>query len=566
MPDKSNKLIQFFKEFKKRKVGQVLIAYAGISAVIIGIIPIIEEELSLPPITSTLILILLIIGLPIAGILTWGYQMKSKEEKLPEKEDNKKDKPLPETQIPPEKSIVVLPFENISPDPDQEYFSDGLTEEIITDLSHIHDLLVISRSSAMTFKGTKKKAMEIAQDVNVKYILEGSVRKDGNDLRITAQLINSTNDSHIWAEKYTGTLDEVFDIQEQVSKSIVDSLRIKLSSKEQAQILERPFNNVQAYECYLKARHEYWKWTEEGLKQAEIIIKNGLKNLGENELFYTALGVVYNTYFDTTISKNMAYLHKAEDCAHKIFTLNPNSSYGNLIMGYVHYNRGKVKEAVRYEKQALKTNPNNYDASVYLSCWISHLGKGFEARPIMKKALEADPLNPLLYGFSAMIEMYNGEFSLSVNATAKMLSMSPNITIFQYLHAKCLAFNNQYEEVYKLADLMIKDSPQSIWTQATAFLKYALQGDKTKALQTATDELKNAMKYNTFYPIMMADKYALINETTEALFWLDYGINYGCINYPFLNEYDPFLENIRSDVRFKKLMKRVKKEWESYEV
>ncbi len=117
-----------------------------------------------------------------------------------------------------EKSIIVLPFENLSPDPNQEYFSDGLTEEIITDLSHIHDLLVISRSSAMTFKGTKKKIGEIVKDVNVRYALEGSVRKAGNNLRITAQLIDGVNDTHIWADKYSGTMDDIFDIQEKVSQ------------------------------------------------------------------------------------------------------------------------------------------------------------------------------------------------------------------------------------------------------------------------------------------------------------------------------------------------------------
>jgi TolB-like protein len=123
-----------------------------------------------------------------------------------------------------EKSIIVLPFENISSDPEQEYFSDGLTEEIITDLSHIHDLLVISRSSAMTFKRTKKTIPEIAKSVNVRYVLEGSVRKAGNNLRITAQLIDALTDTHLWAEKFSGTLDDVFDIQEKVSSSIVYAL------------------------------------------------------------------------------------------------------------------------------------------------------------------------------------------------------------------------------------------------------------------------------------------------------------------------------------------------------
>ena len=152
-----------------------------------------------------------------------------------------------------EKSIIVLPFENMSSDPEQEYFSDGLTEEIITDLSHINDLLVISRSSAMTFKGTKKKIGEIASDVNVRYVLEGSVRKAGYNLRITAQLIDGITDSHIWAEKFSGTMDDVFDIQEKVSRSIARSLKLKLSNEENERISQRPIDNAQTYEYYLKA-------------------------------------------------------------------------------------------------------------------------------------------------------------------------------------------------------------------------------------------------------------------------------------------------------------------------
>ena len=161
-----------------------------------------------------------------------------------------------------EKSIIVLPFENISPDPDQDYFSDGLTEEIITDLSHIQDLLVISRSSAMTFKGTKKKISEIVREVNVHYALEGSVRKAGNNIRITAQLIDGINDSHIWAEKYSGTLDDIFDIQEKVSRALTDSLKIKLSPEDKKKFQERTIDNAFAYDRFLRAYSEILSWTK----------------------------------------------------------------------------------------------------------------------------------------------------------------------------------------------------------------------------------------------------------------------------------------------------------------
>jgi adenylate cyclase len=175
-----------------------------------------------------------------------------------------------------EKSIIVLPFENISPDPDQEYFSDGLTEEIITDLSQIQSLRVISRNSSMMLKGTRKATKTIAKELNVQYVLEGSVRKAGNNLRIVAQLIDAKTDTHLWAEKYRGILDDIFDMQEKVSQSIVNALKVKLTPKEDSQIPEqiairqeavlspeekrviekKPTENIEAYNLYLRGRYK----------------------------------------------------------------------------------------------------------------------------------------------------------------------------------------------------------------------------------------------------------------------------------------------------------------------
>jgi TolB-like protein len=201
-----------------------------------------------------------------------------------------------ESKHPLANSIIVLPFENISPDPDQEYFSDGLTEEIITDLSHINDLLVISRSSAMTFKGTKKRIGEIAEEVNVHYVLEGSVRKAGNNLRITAQLIDGINDSHIWAEKYNGTLDDVFDIQGKVSGSIANELKIKLSFSEKKKIHEKPIDNVFVYDCYKRAYPEMMSMSLERLENGLNLLQKGLDIAGENAVIYAGMAFGYFQY------------------------------------------------------------------------------------------------------------------------------------------------------------------------------------------------------------------------------------------------------------------------------
>ncbi len=478
-----------------------------------------------------------------------------------------KKMPMVKTKVPEqEKSIIVLPFENMSSDPEQEYFSDGLTEEIITDLSHIHDLLVISRSSAMTFKGTNQTIPEIVKKVNVRYVLEGSVRKAGNNLRITAQLIDATTDAHLWAEKFKGTLDDIFDIQEEVSRKIVDALKVKLTQKENKQLAERAIENFQALECYLKARNEIWSWTEDGLKRAQQLIENGIRLFGENELFLSSLGMINTQFFNAAIDKDLNYLQKAEEYAKKILDMNPESSDVHSLLGFIYYNRGEVKRAAKEEKQALEINPNNSEALSLLPCFYSHLGRPSDGRPIIKKALEIDPMNPVIYGYSAMLEMYDGRFKSALESCSMMYLMSPENPFFRVWYAFILSYNQRFEEAYKLFDLVVKETPKSIWAQSALFYKFSLKGDKKNALQAVTEELKNSMKLNTIYPITIAGRYALIKEKEEALDWLEYGINYGCINYPFLNEYDPFLENIRGEERFKKLMVRVKHEWENFEV
>jgi serine/threonine-protein kinase len=160
---------------------------------------------------------------------------------------------VPETET---QSIVVLPFENLSPDPGNEYFADGLTEELITDLSQVSRLRVVSRTSAMMFKGARKSIQSIAREIGVQYALEGTVRKAGTSLRITAQLIDAGCDAHVWAGKFSGTLDDVFDIQETVSREIVDALKVQLTPEEDRRMAARPIDNVTAYDSYLRAIEE----------------------------------------------------------------------------------------------------------------------------------------------------------------------------------------------------------------------------------------------------------------------------------------------------------------------
>jgi len=484
------------------------------------------------------------------------------EEFSPFKSNKKDIEPRP----PSKKSIIVLPFVNMSPDPDQEYFSDGLTEEIITDLSHIHDLLVISRSSAMTFKGTKKKIREVASEVNVHYVLEGSVRKAGNHLRITAQLIDAVNDSHLWAEKYSGTLDDVFDIQEKVSRSIVDALQVKLNSLEKKKITEHPIDNIKAFELHLRARHEMFRVTKESLNHSVQLIKNGINILGENEILYANLGLAYLYLYIFISKEDKSFIKKAEDCIEKVFSLNPESSHGHSLKGNLYLRLGDIRKAINEFRKALEIDPNEEISLFFLGFFYALSGKGTEGRSILGRLLEIDPLTPLNHMVLGALELFEGRSKSGLKHIVRAHELEPENPLLRFWVAVGLAYDHRYDEAYPLFDLIEKETTTSILPKLSQFFKYALQGKKELALKAATEDLKSVAKEDEMFPIWMAESYALIEERNEAIDWLEHGINFGFIHYPWLSEHDPFLKNIRDEERFKKLMERVKYEREIFEV
>jgi len=463
-----------------------------------------------------------------------------------------------------EKSIIVLPFENMSSDPEQEYFSDGLTEEIITDLSHIHDLLVISRSSAMTFKGTKKKIGEIACDVNVRYVLEGSVRKAGNNLRITAQLIDAINDSHLWAEKYSGVLEDVFMIQEKVSRSIVESLEVKLSPTENQHLADRPISDLFAYEIYLRAKHKLTCWTEEDIDNAIVLLERALQIEGPNELLYTTMGIAYTYYCSPLPLKPIEpVLVKAKYYADKVFKLNPDSPDGHTLIGLILFHQGKTNEAVVHLKKAYEINPRNSTALLWLSGCYGFSGHMDTARFYYEKLSATEPWSGVNPGW---FDFYGGKFEKSLDGYHKEYKMAPESPYTRWAYGSVLAWALHADEACMILEEIVKDTPDTMYGQYASFLLNALRGNTEEACKVITPEIASSWKDQWQMPWMVASIYSMMGKTEESLEWLEHAINRGFINYPFLNEYDPFFENIRGEERFVKLMERVKHEWENFEM
>ena len=363
-----------------------------------------------------------------------------------------------ETEL--EKSIVVLPFKDMSPDKDQEYFSDGLTEEIITDLSHLHDLLVISSSSAMTFKGTKKTIPEIVKQVNVRYVLEGSVRKAGNNLRITAQLIDATIDMHLWAEKYSGTLDDVFDIQEKVSRSIVDALKVKLTPKEDKQIAERPIGDVQAYEYYLRANHEIYKFTEDSFERALKYLQNGLNIVGKNILIYAGLGHVYYQFWNIGIRLNEEYLIKAEEYAKKVFELEPDSHHGHFLLGLLQMSGGTLQKIIWHFQKVLAVEANNPNALSWLSHVFAYLGKTTASQQFTKRLSRVDPFHIFLYFVPATLQMFKGRFESALKELTSIDKSKKEDTPIKYYYSLGLLYARRIDEAISYFDQFSKEDEE----------------------------------------------------------------------------------------------------------
>ena len=466
-----------------------------------------------------------------------------------------------------EKSIIVLPFENISPDPEQEYFCDGMTEEIITDLSHVHDLLVISRSSAMTFKGTKKTIPEIARAVNVRYVLEGSVRKAGNNLRITAQLIDSSNDAHLWAEKYTGNLDDVFDIQEKVSRSIVDALKLKLTPEEKQKMTERPIDNVAAYECFLKANAEILRFTEDALNRALLSLQSAHDMIGDNALLFSAMAYVHWQYVNIGV-RHEESIEKSEEYAMKALSLDPDFPKAHAVFGLINLAfRGNQSKAVEHFNRALALSPDEPLSLGWLACcYIQYIGKIDAAIPLVERIIQIDPLNVFNFWFQGLLRLYDGQYGLALAPFRKLLQTDPENPAGHLFYAWALACNAEIEEAICVIDKSGRAFPDNKFSKAGLLLKYVLLKDKENALREMTADFQKTCRRDAANAHFIGVMLALLDEKNLALDWLENAVNRGFINYPLLAEKDPWLANLRGEERFKTLMERVKKEWEHFEV
>jgi serine/threonine protein kinase len=461
-------------------------------------------------------------------------------------------------------SLAVLPFANLSSDPEQEFFSDGLTEEVIATLSKLRSLRVISRNSVMTLKGAKKTTLEIARLLDVSHVLEGSVRRAGNNLRITAQLIDAVTDAHLWAERYAGTLDDVFDVQEQVARAIAGALKVALSPDEDRQMAARAVAEVRANECRHRALQYLRQFTRDGFERGFRILQQGLDVFPDSPLLHAAVV--------------MAHLHAVEfDCepreeglaAVRTAITKAGIQGADSLLGaraWLERLDGHHVASMRLFERAILHDPADTEALVWLSFSYAGVGgKPAAGRAVADRLLDLDPLtigNEFVRGWCIGSE---GDWARALAVFDDLHRREPGLRMLTLNRMLELAYLGRTADAFAVADETVAQDPADMFALAVTALKGALRGESASVLEFSNGPLRPYLWNDPEFPWWIAGWLTLVHEHDEAYVWLDRWLDRGAINYPMLARIDPFFEPLRGELRFRRLLDRVKPEWERFE-
>ena len=459
-------------------------------------------------------------------------------------------------------SIVVLPFENLSPDPDNAFFADGLTEEVIADLSKVRSLCVISRTSAMHYRGTTKPLPAIAHELNVRHVLVGSVRRAGNNLRITAQLIDAATDAHLWSEKYSGTLDDVFDLQEQLSRRIVDALKGALTPEEDRRLAARPFEDVRALDCYLRAMQHVRTFTEANLGRALQLIDNARSMVGERALLCAARALIHWQYHNAGIRLDEETLRAADASADRAVELDAELSAGFLAKGLVAYTRGRMADAARHLAHAGRLDANS-DALTFLSYVCALADRPDLARAYADQAIDVDPLNPWALWGRGMCEFVCGDLPAAVDRFRTGIALAPEDPLLMFFMTAAHVYSGRSGEALALIGQIAERWPS--YTPWASMYAGALRGDR-EAVYAAVADLEAYAARDKEMSWQCASCLAAVGERDEALQWLANAIKLGFVNHRFLATRDTFLAPLRGDPRFEGLMDQAREKQRAFDV
>ncbi len=369
--------------------------------------------------------------------------------------------PLP---LPDKPSIAVLPFVNISGDPKQEYFSNGLTEEIITGLSKVPRLFVIARNSTFTYKGKPVKVQQVSKELGVRYILEGSVRKARDKVRITAQLVDGTTGNYLWAERYDRNLTDIFAVQDEVTKKIITAMNVELTQGEQAQLAAKATENLEAYLKFMQARENIYQFSIESIASAKQLAEEAIALDPKYASAYRLLGVthMHDALLGTSKSPKQS-LAKAIELVKKAIELDDTNGYSHAVLGFLFLLTRQYDQAIAEAERGITLNPNVADIHAWRALTLRFMGRSEEALQEYKKAIRINPIPPSWY-----------------------------------LHGLAMTYCwiGRYEEALMECEKAIRQEPNSLYAHIAMTVIYSLSGREEKARAEAAEVLRVHPKFS----------------------------------------------------------------------
>ena len=454
------------------------------------------------------------------------------------------------------RSIAVLPLENLSGDASQNYFADGMTDELITDLAQISALRVISRTSVMVYKGARKPLPQIARELNVDAVVEGTVLRSGDQVRITAQLIEASTDKHLWSQSYEGELRDSLALQSRVATAVADQIRINLTPQEQAALKNAKVVIPEAYESYLKGRYFWNKRTADGLKVALAYFQQAIEEDPKYAQAYSGLADTYALLGDwqyAVMTPKEAF-PKAKAAAVKALELDSSLGEAHNSLAFVLDGFDWDFDSAGKEFQrAIELNPGYATAHHWYAWHLSLLGRFDEAIAEMRKAEDLDPLSLIINADLAELLGLAHSYDESIRQSRKTIEMDTNFALAHNQLAQVYLQKHMYDEAIAELQKAVRLSGNSPTCTANLARAYVASGKRSEAVKLLGDLKKRSNPgYSNAAEIAMV--YASLGDTDQAMNWLERGyeerFNPGVLLRP---GFDP----LRSDPRFRNLVQRI---------
>jgi len=577
----------FFAELKRRNVYKVAVAYIvggwALSEGISQVFPVFD----VPNAIIRLIVILIIAGLPVALVLAWMFEITPEGIKRTETADampatarrkkhvwiyivvigallsiglfflgrysagNKTASPAGIQN----KSIAVLPFDNLSRDPDNAYFAEGVQDEILTRLAKVADLKVISRTSTQHFKSAPENLPEIAKQLGVTNILEGSVQKANDQVRVNVQLINAMTDAHVWADTYDRKLTDIFAVESEIAKTIAETLQAKLTGAEKSSIAKAPTANPEAYELYLKGRFFWNKRTGADLRKAIDYFNQAIAKDPNYALAYVGLADSYLLLSSYAAVSPAESLPPARSALKKALELDDSLAEAHASFGLLATLELDLHRAINELKRAAELNPNYATTHHWLALAHLTLAQFDSAISEAKRAIELDPLSLVINADTSWIYFSARRYDEAEAQVRKTLEIGPQFFLAHYYLGEILQFKGHLSEA--IAEFQkafeLNNDPYSLGMLGQA---YARNGQKDEAERTLA-RLNEEAKSHYVAPYALALVQIALGDKDRAIEELEHAYQEQETNYLFAIKVDPMLDDLRGDPRFEALVQKV---------